>query len=235
MKNMHIIERYGGIIEEEPLSCIENDLIMNNTCVLEAVAPYFGYYNEVKSTTKPYIVYFILDGYFSLEALSRATVALQKKVSFHLNAVTGTINLLNQTCNVIQILNISNYSHISLIQQLYIDEGLVFKKKSNDFQNEMALIKLRNFFNLIPLENGLFIEKKQPNIGYFTIPKNIDWEAFKKLTIEVKYEADLLYFDAARAYMYEGCGITDLVRIYRENLTSDRLLAIRDRYFKLVE
>ncbi len=44
MENTTIIERYGGVLKEEPLTCVENDLILKNTCVVEAVSPYFGFY-----------------------------------------------------------------------------------------------------------------------------------------------------------------------------------------------
>jgi hypothetical protein len=235
MEAPNIIERYGGVVKEEPLSCIQNDLILKNTCVIEAVSPYFGYYNELKTSTKPQMVYFILDGYFSLEFLMRATVKIQQKVSFPIDAVTGSITMHNQTCNIIRFLNLKNYSHITMLQQMYIEEGLKFKKISKSFENEMGMIKLRRFFSLIPIGDGMFLEHCQPNIGFFVIPRNIVWEDFKKITTEVKYDTDLLYFDAARAFMYENRNITDMVRIYRENLTEEKLATIKNRYFKIID
>lgn len=234
METNRLIERYGGVIKEEPLSCVDNDLILKNTCVIEAVSPYFGYYNEVKSNTQPKMVYFILDGYFSLEVLTRATAKVQKKVHFPIDAVTGTITIHNQTCYVIRFLNLDNYSHIKMIQQYYVDEGLSFKKKPVAFTNEMGIIKLRCFFSLDPLGEGMYLDSVKTNIAYFEIPYNISWEDFKKLTTEVKYDTELLYFDASRAYIYEHCNIIDMVKVYRENLSPDRLLAIRNRYLKLL-
>lgn len=234
MDAIRLTERYGGVIKEEPLSCISNDLILKNTCVIEAVSPYFGYYNEVKSNSQPKMVYFILDGYFSLEVLTRATIKVQQKVKFPIDAVTGTITMNNQTCYVIRFLNLDNYSHIQMIQQYYIDEGLSFKKKTMSFSEQMGLIKLRCFFNLKPMGEGIYLDEEKTNIGYFEIPHNIPWEDFKKLTTEVKFDTDLLYFDASRAYLFERCSIIDLVKIYRENLSPDRLMAIRDRYLKLI-
>lgn len=235
MEASRLIERYGGVIKEEPLSCISNDLILKNTCVIEAVSPYFGYYNEVKSNSQPQMVYFILDGYFSLEVLTRATVKIQQKLNFPIDAVTGTITIHNQTCYVIRFLNLNNYSHIKMIQQYYVDEGLSFKKKSMSFSEEMGIIKLRCFFNLRPMGEGIYLDEVKTNIGYFEIPQNIQWEDFKKLTTEVKFDTDLLYFDASRAYIYDHCcSIIDMVKIYRENLSPDRLTAIRDRYLKLI-
>lgn len=123
MNSNNIIERYGGIIKKEPLSCIENELILKETCVVEAVSPYFGYYYEVKSNKQLHMVYFVLDGYYTLEHLTRATSTIQKKVNFPIDAATGFISILNQTCYVIRFLNLRNYSHIKMIQQYYMDEG----------------------------------------------------------------------------------------------------------------
>lgn len=234
MKTPKIIDRYGGVTKEEPLSCIENDLLLKNTCVLEADSPYFGYYNEVRNNSRPKMVYFVLDSYAPLELLMRATVEIQKEVKFPINAITGTIELFNETCYVIRFLNLQNFSHISLLQEKYMSKGLVFKKKLKPFKNQMGIIKLRRFFSLTPIAEGVYLEEGQPNFGFFEIPKQIPWEDFKKLTTEVKYNTELLYFDAASAYYYETCSITDMVRIYRENLTEDKLLDIRGRYLKLI-
>lgn len=235
MANNEVIELYGGVTKEEPLSCVDNDLLLKNTCVLEAVSPYFGYYNQAQHNTTPHMLYSVLDGYYSMEKLMRATANIQQKVSFPVDAVTGNITMFNQTCYVIRLLNLSNYSHIRMLQEKYIDEGLVFKKKTKPFQNEMGMIKLRRFFSLIPIGDGLYFEQDQPNFGYFELPHHISWDDFKKLTIEVKYNTELLYFDAATAFFYHNRKITDLVRIYRENLTDERLKAIRDRYYKILD
>ena len=74
----------------------------------------------------------------------------------------------------------------------------------------------------------------QPHHGYFIIPRLIEWKSFKELTKTVKYEKNLLFFDAATAYFYEGAKINDMIRIYRENLNIDILRAIRNRYLKLL-
>jgi hypothetical protein len=234
MAKNEIIEVYGGVTKEEPLSCVDNDLLLKNTCVLEAVSPFFGYFNQAQHGAVPQMVYCVLDGYYSMERLMRATLNIQKKVKFPIDAVTGNITLFNQTCYVIRLLNLHNYSHISMLQEKYIEEGLSFKKKTKPFQNEMAMIKLRRFFSLIPIADGIYFEKDQPNFGYFRVPEHINWDEFKEITKEVKYNTELLYFDAATAYFYHDRSITDLVRIYRENLTEERLIAIKDRYYKIL-
>ena len=180
------------------------------------------------------MVYFVLDGYYTLEHLTRATSTIQKKVNFPIDAATGFISILNQTCYVIRFLNLRNYSHIKMIQQYYMDEGLLFKKKKLKLENQMGLIKLRRFFKLKKIGNGLYMDQDQESIGYFVIDRNIEWEQFKQLTQEVKRNTKLLFFDAAQAYIYEERQITDMVRIYRENLTHETLETIKERYLKVM-
>jgi hypothetical protein len=235
MKKLGAIDRYGGVLKEEPLSCITNDILMKNTCALEAVSPYFGYYDETPRTNRPKMLYLMLADYFPLEKLIRATVKVQEKVKFPIGAVTGNITMFNQTCYVIRLINLQNYSQIHAVQELYDKEGVQFKSPGKKFANEMAMIKLRCFFTLIPYGDGIYKDQADPNIGFFELPYYVPWDNFKKITDEVKFDTDLLYFDAATAYFYQDKGVVDMVRIYRENLDEEKLKMIRNRYLKVLE
>lgn len=234
MKSNNIIECFGGITKEEPLSCLESELTLQGTCVFEATMPYFGYYNEVKSDTQPHMVYFVLEERHTLEHLARVTSKVQKKVNFPIDAMAGSININNQTFYIIQFLNLRKFSHIEIIQQYYVDEGLSLKGKLQNFKPEMGLIKLNCFFKLDEIDAGLYLDYELENIGYFEIDSNIEWEQFKKITKEVKRTTELFFFDASRAYVYKGKQIIDMVQIYQENLTRQALETIKERYFKLI-
>jgi hypothetical protein len=95
------------------------------------------------------------------------------------------------------------------------------------------MIRLEKFFYLEKTEEDIYIDKMQLHHGYFVIPEAISWKKFVALTNEVRYDTDLIFFDAAQAFIFEQNNIIDLVRIYRENLTLEKLKAIRDRYLKL--
>jgi len=69
---------------------------------------------------------------------------------------------------------------------------------------------------------------------YFTVNASLAWEQFKKLTEEVKYDVNLLYFDAAQAYFLEDGKTTRLIRIYKEGLTTEKLSEVALRYTKLI-
>lgn len=234
MSKIEYTEKYGGLTKEEPLTCVNNEILLKNTCVLESVSPYFGYYNEVPQANKPHFIYLLIEGNIFLEQLVRANQTIQGEINFTLDSVPGSISFKTQTSQAIRIFNLKNYSQIAKLQELYIEKGITLRAKSRSITNEMALIKLRRFFKLVEVSVGLYTEYNQPNLGYFEISKSIPWEEFKLLTAKVKYNTSLLYFDAAQAFIFNDGRIVELVRIYRENLTPDKLTSIREQYLKLL-
>lgn len=234
MVSNNIIERFGGLIKEEPLTCLNDDILMPNTCVLESVSPFFGYYSHEPKAHQPQYLYCVLNGYFSFETITRATQNIRKNFKYPFDAVTGNITIYGVTTQVIRVRHLQHYNHISTLQRLFLDEGITFKKKTRKFENEMAMIKLRKFFWLEPVGDGIYIDKAEPHHTYFSISRQIDWESFKKLTEQVKYDPNYFYFDGAIAFIYEQSEIKDLVRIYRENFRIEEIMAIRNKYMELI-
>ncbi|HAJ99735.1 MAG TPA: hypothetical protein DCM62_06900 [Bacteroidales bacterium] len=74
-----------------------------------------------------------------------------------------------------------------------------------------------------------------PNVGFFEIPKYTNWADFKALTTKVKYETSILFFDAATGYLFENQQLIDLVRIYKDQMSPERIAPIRERYLKLLD
>jgi hypothetical protein len=103
------------------------------------------------------------------------------------------------------------------------------------FKDEKALISLSKLFWLEPVGDLMFMDSSQAHHGYFILPRYVSWVEFKKLSKEAKYDTSILFFDAATAFVYENGGITDLVRVYKENLTIENLAAIRNRYLNLLK
>jgi hypothetical protein len=235
MNKNKTIERFGGLIKEEPLTCLQDDILLSNTSVLESVSPFFGYYNHEPQARKPQYLYCPLSGYFSFETISRATQNIRKVFKNPFDAVTGNITLYGIANQVIRIRNLEHYNHISALQNLFLDEGINFSRKFSRVDNDMAMIKLRKFFYLEPAGDDILIDVAQPHHAYFPIPSQIDWERFKKLTEQVKYDPSYFYFDGAIAFIYENAEIKDLIRIYRENFTVDEIKEIRKKYLALLK
>ncbi len=232
MKNKNITERFGGLIKEEPLTCLEEDFLLPNTCVMESVSPFFGYYDQAPATNRPQYLYCALNGYYSFETITRATQNIRKKFPPGFDAVTGNITLYGITSQVIRIRNLEQYHQINSLQKLYIEEGINFRKKSRNFNREMTMIKLRKFFYLEEAGNDIFIDRAVAHHAYFAIPRQLDWNQFKEITTQVKYDPNHFYFDGALAFIYEDGEIRDLVRIYREKFNIDEIRSLKEKYLK---
>lgn len=235
MEKSEIIERFGGLMKVERLACLEDESLMPNACLLEAVAPFSGYYNEVVGSTKPLYLYIILEGRYPLEKLVRATLDIKKKSGLNFDAVPGTVQLFEHTCDMIRVRNLQKFSDIRELQKLYAAEGFEFRKRIRHFTDEKGIITLRKFFYLEPLGEGMYLDKSQPHHAYFTIPRPLSFEEFQEVDKEAKYDVKILYFDAAYVWLYEDKVMKDLIRIYREDLTLEKLKAIRDRYLSIIK
>lgn len=234
MENQSVIERFGGVTKEEPLTTLGNDLVLANTQVMESKTPFFGYYNDGPISQTGAYLYFVLDGPHSFETILRATHNVQKKVNYTLDCTPGTTSMYTHTCQVIRVKQLKQYGQISHLQWLFQQEGILFKKQFAMLKGEMVLIRLQKFLYLVPLGEGMYEDEQEKNVAYFTTPGYIAWDAFKNLTLRVKYHTDLLFFDAATAFFYENRQIVNLIRIYKEYMNVEKLKPIRDRYLKLI-
>ncbi len=229
-----IIERFGGLLKKEPMTCVEKDIILKGTCILESTSPFSGYYWEVGGNA-PLYLYLMLEGSNTYWKVARAVQEVKKKISFPFDGVFAEITFPDGfCCYAIRIRDLERYDQISALQQAFQEAGLELKKKQRHIEGVESLIRLEKFFYLEPHPDGYYIDKQQPHHGYFTLPGPISWEAFSKLTKEAKYDTSILYFDQALAYFYENGKMVDLVRIYREQLSMEILAAIRNRYFSLM-
>ncbi len=234
METGTVYEKFGGLLKEETLTCIDNSLLMPNTCVLESVNPFSGYYNEVTGAEKPLYLYLVLEGSCSFEKTLRAAANIKKNFGFPFDAASGSVTLFGIHHPVIRIRNLQEFGHIALLQQAFLDEGMQFIRKTRKVEQVEAQIHLTKFFYLEPIGEMMFIDKSQAHHGYFIIPRYVGWDDFRDLTREVKFDAGLQIFDAATACYFENHTIFEMVRIYRENLNAEMLAAIRQRYLKLM-
>lgn len=235
-KSVNAIERYGWITKEEPLSCISDENLDLNIMILEAVAPFYGYYADQPKDEKPEHLYWVLDQFYPYETIFRALETIRSKCYPALDATPGNIFIATDNYHVIRMHNLRRYNQIHAIQEMFNEMGIKLKKSSRKLNNQMGIIQLNKFLHFTPMQEvvGVYKENDRPHRAYFIIPRYVSWNDFKTLTTEVKHDTTLQFFDAARAAFMENGKINELVRIYRENLTTEQLVAIRDRYLKVM-
>ncbi|MDD4086007.1 MAG: hypothetical protein PHP48_02105 [Bacteroidales bacterium] len=235
MKQKIIQEYIGSLTKEETLRCLESDLLIKDSCVLESVNPFFGYYADAPDVQKPQYLYFMLEEAVDFMELQRIILEVNLKSKVTVDAVWATVTVPNNAkMPALRIRNLPQYGQISVLQQHYREAGLPLKKHSKGVTLDHAAIHIEKFFFLEELEGGLFFDARQAHHGYFIIPKYMNWNEFKRLTVEAKYDVSLLNFDAATASLFTSKNIIELVRIYREDIDIDKLKAIRDRYYHIL-
>lgn len=233
METKKIVERYAELIKEEPLSTLEKEFTISDTCVLESTSPFFGYYHDgPMSEPDPYI-YCVLDNHYTMGDIARTTARVNALRNQPLDVAVGTITILNRTNPVIRIKQINHY-RVREIQEVYQAEGVIFKKRQRVIKDQMGVIRLSKFLRLAEVGDGLYLDATDETKGYFELPRYVDWESFKSLTEEAKFETRILYFDAARASVFDSRDIGELVRIYKKHIDAEQLKAIHDRYIQLI-
>lgn len=229
--------KYGSLIKEEAFELIEG-AILPNTFVLESKNPFPGfyeYYDNLQKDITPHYIYLVTDRKYSLEQFTRTTQQIMAETNKKYHAALGTITIFNTVYHVIRVRHIEQYSDIKELQAYYVSLGINFKDKPSKFDNEIGLTRLNKFFSLDQIEDNYYLDSVEANHGYFKIPKFLTWEEFETLTKQVKYNMDLLHFDASIGFIYDHFKAVDMIRVYAENLSLDMMKQIRSKYLERIK
>ena len=235
-KNTQI--KYGSLIKEEAFELIEG-AVLANTFVLESKNPFPGfyeYYDNLQKDVTPHYIYLVTDKEYDLEKFTRITQQIMADTNKKYHAALGTISIFNTVYNVIRVRHIEQYADIKELQAYYISLGINFKDKPSKFNpDDMGITSLNKFFSLNEVEDGFFFDSVEANHGYFKIPKNLSWGEFEQLTKQVKYNVDMLQFDASIGFIYDHFKAVDIIRIYAENLNIEQLKQIKAKYIERIK
>ena len=229
--------KYGSLIKEEAFELIEG-AVLPNTFVLESLNPFPGfyeYYDNLQKDITPHYIYLVTDKYYDLEQFTRATQQIMADTNKKYHAALGTITIFNTVYNVIRVRHIEQYADIKELQVYYVSLGIHFKDKPSKFNHPKGITRLNKFFSLEQVEDNFYLDTVEANHGYFKIPKLLPWEEFEKLTKQVKYNMDMLHFDASIGFIYDHFKAIDIIRIYAENLDVDMLKQIRTKYIERIK
>lgn len=229
-----VMEYFGNLIKVENLWCLDK-LGIAQTCLLESLDAFPGYYGDMPQVNIPKFVYFVLGETYAMDQITRVSQKIRKNYPHDFDAAFCEISMRGQTCCAIRITNINDYYLIKSLQETYRDNGMVLKKKIKNIENEPALITIRKFFRLQAFPGGIYMDTERPVISYFAIPAEISWEELKQHIDLLRNNWNGKSFDAARAFIYKDNGITDLIRIFSKENNESFTRSIRDKYFELMK
>lgn len=228
METNKTIETRGLIIKEERVISLESN-ILENTLVLEnkdAFSDFFG--ENLPDEKSPRSLFIVLDKKYDALFLARTLKNTGAKMKHKCYGSFGEIIIAGKTNYCIRIKNLDCFPSVINIQNALADSGIEFKKHQHI--NENALIRIHKSFLVHEISGNIFKDLFEKDRYYFTIPSELEWEQFKKITSIVKSNLENNLFDAAMGIMWKIEGMIDIVRIYDKKNDPERIKTIRDRY-----
>jgi len=226
-------ECFGSITKEETLRSIDIKSLPN-TFVLETQQPFSGYYSNTPGNKSPHSIFLILSGAYSYERINRATNKIKGFIGFDFDATKAEISMDNTSYTSIRLYALTDYSVIPQIQEAYIADGIKMHSGMGHTEGS-AIITLLKVFLIEEFGTGLYINRGKSKMGYIEVGKNINFSQFKTATKTVKNNWDSISFDAAQGHFNRRKGVTDIVRIYSENISERMVEEIAKLYIKAYE
>jgi hypothetical protein len=225
MNQKVLLETIGTIEKKEMLGPIDY-----NELVLEAFLPYPGYYGEtVPEHDKPKSLYAITRSKYTDEKVIRVTQKIKSEHDFKFDGTPGMVTLYNMLNPCIRFKELTSYVRVPEILKAYEDEGIEFmsNRKIEPFS---GIIKVRKYFLIEAISEYAFQDAEVANVYYFSIPQQLRFNQFEKITIDIKRNLENPKFDAALGTLFRKAGLVDLIRIYDDKCTLERLHMIRSKY-----
>jgi hypothetical protein len=228
--NKQIIRSIGIISKKEKLIPVER-LSDCKIMILESAYPFPGYHGTtVPDKSDPDSVFLITKQAYNDDKIIRTIMNLRKEFPFAFDGAPGTITLNNKIVHAIRLKKLG-YMHIpELVEPFRIHEVEFMKKKKLSEFN--SLIKIRKFFQMKEVMEGVFQDLEQDTFTYLHIPCTLRWNTFEKMTMDIKYNIKDNKFDAAIGHVYHTEGMFDFVRIYDKNFKLEKLTYIREKYLE---
>jgi len=234
MDNEKLIQICGSIIKEESILPIAAN-IMENTCVAEANLPYSNYYGVApfNMPTKPNSVFLFTEHYYTLEEAHRYGQLIDLSCKQSLNIAVSVLEFTDGQYPAIRIKNLPDYKMIFKLQECFAEQGVRFSKKVQI--GKTAVIRTNKCFSLEKIDENIYLDHLQEKTAYIALPKLIKYEKYLEVIADIRNNTNYAMFDSARGAMFLDSKITDLIRIYSEQLDINLLKSIQKRFEKAIK
>ena len=230
MSERILLETLGTIEKKEMLGPVGYKEL-----VLEAYEPFPGYHGTtVPDKDTPQSLFAITRSKYTEEKLIRVTQKIKSERNYTFDATPGMVTLYNMLNPCIRFKDIPGYEEVPIVLKAYEDEGIEFMSNRN-IEPFTGIIKVKKYFLIEVISDAIFHDAENPNMYYFSVPMQLRFNQFEKITNELKRNLEDANFDAALGTIYRKSGLVDLIRIYDEKCTLDRLEFIRSKYIQAIE
>jgi hypothetical protein len=95
---------------------------------------------------------------------------------------------------------------------------------------EKGVIKLKKYFDLEEIDKGVYFDKKTPELAYFRIPYQIEWDLFEEITKRIKVNVALGDFDTAIGAFHIGEKAEYIIRVLKIQRSLESIGLIKKDY-----
>ena len=224
----------GYLLKREKLASLASDH-NHAELLLESLEPYPGFYEEyfVPTTAreqKPKSVFMVIKNFDICheDDFIRMTMHIKRDHLIEFDAALSSIVLFNEPATTIRV-NMQDYNQLPALISHYKQVGVKFQpiKTVKPYQ---SLIKIRRFFDLEVMAEGIYKDADKEFTYYIRVPLFMTWDEFEKATIAIRNNFDYKTYDAAQAAIYDKPGIVELVRIYDRKADLSKLQSLQQKY-----
>jgi len=225
----------GYLNKEETVHAL-TDYKLKNTFVLIADEPYPGYHYhtiDARLMERNTTVFLILRNRNTWASIIRATDKINQFLDEPIDASYANLDLFNIPHFAIRIKGLRNMDELETIQKAYQEKGFLLMKNKRMLKARPTFFKVKKFFNIQEIEDGFY--KDDEGMNYFTINRKIEWEMFRKMTINVKSNISNKNYDVVDGAFYMNHKLVDFIRIYKPDCSLELLKEIREKYQKQIQ
>lgn len=223
---------YGHIIKREFISTVQKHIIPG-TFVLKIGKPFPGIYKDLKIRNIPEFYFLVLKEHYPAETIIGVSEEINKRCKYGFNAVAGEITVSGTCYPVIRIKNIQETGCIDELQKEFIEAGFGFS--SNPVQTDSdGMVKIIKYFSLEKVGEGMYFDINVPELGYFEIPRKIEWDTFEEMTRRIRVNVATGAFDAAIGVFYRGLKEDNVIRIFNPVRSIVNLGMLKKQYMQVI-
>lgn len=227
-----IFQTVGTVTKEEKLSSVESETF-TNVLLLESQLPFPGYHGlTVPDKLEPDSIFAVTKLMYNDERIIRCIQSVKKELSMNFDAAPGSLHLQNKDVNFIRFKHLPYHMFGDVIRQ-FEKCGIEFKK-AKKIAPYTALIRVRKFFKLKEVFDGIYVDMDDSTFSYLSIPLQMRWNRFKRITMDIRYNVEDKHYDAAQTSIYTDNGLMDFVRIYDKEFCQGKMIFIREKYLEAI-
>lgn len=226
------IEISGYTLKEEEVNAMRHN-ILSGTFVIDVCHPFPGFYgNELLDPKSPRSVIFITKKKYTWESILRANKKINHGLEYDIVSGACEVRVWNTVFDGIRVKGFPSYEVIPNVQHAFKEEGFDFMKKKKMLPATTILMKVKKFFQLEEIGDGIYKDLDMPEMSYIEIPEHLNWEIFRNMTMKIKNNISNRSYDVVEGVFYKNDGITDMLRIYKPNIELSLLEEIKESYLK---